>query len=53
MVKEIKKENKIYYQCESCDMYYPKKELAKKCEDFCDNHKACNTEIIKHSINLK
>jgi len=53
MVKEVKKGDKTYGQCEVCDMYYPTKELAQKCEDFCNKYKACDTDIIKHSVELK
>jgi len=43
MTKEV-------YVCEACKMIYAKKELAKKCEDFCRKYRSCNTEITKHSI---
>lgn len=50
MVKEIKKENKVYYQCEICGYYYDTEGLAKQCENWCREHKSCNSEIIKQSI---
>jgi hypothetical protein len=53
MVKEEKINDKKYFMCEACDMHYLKKDLAKECEDFCNKHHACNTEIIKHAVNPK
>jgi len=38
------------YQCPICKMYYPTKELAKKCEDWCKNNNSCNIEIIKYAV---
>jgi hypothetical protein len=52
MVKEIKHNNKTYFQCEECMMYYLDLETAKKCEDFCRKHNACNTEIISKAVQL-
>jgi len=53
MVRKINKGDKTYGQCEECEMYYPTKELAQKCEDFCKKHSACDTSIIKHAVELK
>lgn len=52
MVKEETKKDKTYFKCEACDMYYETRELAQKCEDFCDKNKACSTEITKHSVKI-
>jgi len=52
MVKEVKHKGKIYFQCEACDLYYENREIAQKCEDFCNEKQACNTEIIKYSVRL-
>ena len=43
MVKQI-------YVCEACNFAYKEKELADKCENFCEKHKSCNIELTKHSI---
>lgn len=43
MVKEI-------YVCGICNFGYSKKELAEKCEDWCNKHKSCSLEITKKSI---
>jgi predicted ATP-dependent serine protease len=52
MVKEIKKKNEVFYQCQECGFYYREREWAQKCEKWCKEHKSCNLEIIKHSIKL-
>ena len=50
MVKEETKNNKTYFMCEACDMYYRTKELAEQCEKYCNEKHACNTELIKHAV---
>ena len=52
MVKEIEHNAKTYYQCEACNMYYEEKEIAQKCEDFCNKFKSCDTELISHAVIL-
>jgi hypothetical protein len=53
MVKEKKYKDKIYYMCEACDMNYENKDIAEKCEKHCNEKRACNTELIKHAIELR
>lgn len=50
MVKSVKKNNKNYFVCEICSFAYKEKELAEKCQNWCDEHKSCNIEITKHAI---
>jgi len=52
MVKEVKVNGKVYYQCEACLMYYKTHDLAQRCEDFCKKFNACNMEIILHAVKL-
>ncbi|MBI2105824.1 hypothetical protein HYT56_03230 [Candidatus Woesearchaeota archaeon] len=52
MVKEIKKENKKYYQCEICKFYYKEKKWAEKCENFCKKHNSCSLEITRHAVEI-
>ena len=52
MVKEITKNDKTYYQCEACEMYYESEEIAKRCEDFCNKYKSCSIEITKHAVQI-
>jgi hypothetical protein len=53
MVVEKEKNGKMYYQCESCNMYYEVIKIAQQCEDFCNSHQACSVELIKHAVNLE
>ena len=53
MVKEETINGKTYYQCESCEFYYKTRELAQKCENFCNTHKSCSMEITKHAVKPK
>ncbi len=52
MVKSVVHNNKKYYMCEACDMYYKNKLHAQQCEDFCTKYKSCDTSVIKHAIQL-
>jgi len=45
MVKEI-------YICEVCNFAYTSNSLAKKCEEWCNNHKSCSLEVTKSSIGM-
>ena len=53
MVKEVEREEKKYFQCEVCEFFYETRELAQKCEDFCNDHQACSVEITKHAVSLE
>ncbi|GBD34286.1 hypothetical protein HRbin34_00617 [bacterium HR34] len=44
---------KKLYQCSQCNMRYETEELARKCEEWCAEHKSCNLEIIKNSVDYK
>ena len=52
IVKEVKIKNITYYQCEICKFYYKTKELAEKCEEFCEKYKSCSLEITKHAVQI-
>ena len=52
MVKEIEKNNRIYYICEECNFAYSDKDTAKKCEDYCKKYKSCSLEITKKAIKI-
>jgi hypothetical protein len=51
MTKVIQENNQIFYQCEECSLKYVEKEIAEKCQAWCAEHKSCNLDIIKHSVN--
>jgi len=38
--------------CEACDMHDLTEELAKRCEDFCNKHCACDTSLIGNAVEL-
>lgn len=50
MVKEEVKKGKTYFRCEDCGFFYETRELAQKCQNFCEEHKSCSLEITKHAI---
>lgn len=50
MVKEIKKNKTIYFECEECRLLYKEKVCATKCQEWCSKNKSCNLNIIKHAI---
>jgi len=52
MVKELKKDTQIFYQCEECGLFYADKEMAEKCQAWCKEHKSCNLDIIKNAVEM-
>jgi thioredoxin 1 len=50
MVKKTVQQNQILYQCEACGFEYKEIENAQQCENFCNEHNSCSTEIAKHAI---
>ena len=38
------------YVCAECGLTYTDKNWSQKCQAWCAEHKSCNLEIIKHSI---
>ena len=50
MVRKINKGNKQYYICEECSFAYIDKDKAKRCENYCKEHKMCSLEITKEAI---
>lgn len=45
----MKKQVKMYV-CNECGFKYSDEAWAKKCEEWCKEHKSCNIEITKHAI---
>lgn len=41
------------YKCPECGLHYTEKEIAVKCESWCREHKSCNLDITKSSIEAK
>lgn len=50
MVKALIKNNSKLWVCEACSFAYKKKEVAKKCEAFCNKHHQCSLEIIRYAV---
>lgn len=40
------------YRCEECGLHYREEETAAECETYCREHNACNTDIIKQSVDI-
>lgn len=38
------------FMCEVCERAYVSKKNSEDCEAWCTEHKACNVDIIKHSV---
>lgn len=50
MVKETANADQKLYLCESCGFGYKEYQIAQQCEDFCNKHQSCSTEIAKHAV---
>jgi hypothetical protein len=50
MVREIKNDGELLYECEECHFTYRDKEWAEKCQAWCKEHQSCNLEIIQHAV---
>lgn len=53
MVKETNFEGKIVYTCEKCGWVYKDRDIAEKCQSWCEKHKSCNLKYQKHAIKIK
>lgn len=38
------------FRCEECGMRYRDRSTAEKCEDYCQTHDACSTDIAAESV---
>jgi len=43
------KKNATLFECEECHLLYDEESWAKKCEQWCIEHKSCNLEIARHA----
>jgi len=50
MVKELEKGDQKLYLCEACGFEYIDSKIAQQCEDYCNKHQSCSTEIAKHAV---
>ncbi len=53
MVTELRRNNKTLYLCDACGFAYEEKELAQKCQRWCEEHNSCNLDITKHAVPLE
>ena len=53
MVTELHKEGETFYVCDACGFAYKEKELAEKCQSWCEQHQSCNLEITQHAISVE
>jgi uncharacterized C2H2 Zn-finger protein len=52
MVDETNLDGEIVFKCEKCGWLYRDKNIAEKCESYCQKNQACNLEITRHAIKL-
>jgi len=52
MVRVQMMNGRKFFICEACNMYYLEREWAEKCEKSCIEKKCCDTEVMKHSIEV-
>lgn len=52
MVKKTDQKDQTLYQCEACGFEYKEIENAQQCENFCNEHNSCSTEIAKHAVSV-
>lgn len=53
MVKAVRKGTKTFYKCNVCGLVYREKEIAEKCQNWCETHEGtCNLEYVQHAVDL-
>lgn len=50
MVKVIRQNKKELHRCGECGLKYESKEIAEKCQAWCEEHKSCNLDFIKYAV---
>ena len=54
MVTRIDSKGKTFYKCDVCGLVYPEKDIAEKCQDWCETHDgSCNIEYTQHAVELE
>ncbi len=53
MVRELRKDDSTFYVCDACGFAYREKELAQRCQSWCEEHHSCNLEITEHAVPLE
>lgn len=53
MVTQIKGNDEALYKCDKCGGAYRKKEIAEKCQRWCETYEgSCNIEYVKYAVSL-
>jgi hypothetical protein len=50
MVKKEKFEGQRSFKCEECGFHYENRKMAEECEEHCRDFDACDTRIVKNSL---
>lgn len=50
MVEKTEFEGEEAYRCEACGFHYREKEVAEKCEEYCNKNNICKSEITEKSL---
>jgi hypothetical protein len=50
MVNEFERRIGTVFQCEICGFGYKDLDTAERCEEYCDIHGSCSTEITEKAI---
>ncbi len=54
MVTAVRKGAETFYKCDVCGLVYREKEIAEKCQDWCETHEdSCNAEYIMQSVTFE
>jgi len=53
MVTELHRDGSTFYVCDECGFAYKERELAEKCQLWCQQHQSCNLEITQYAVPLE
>ena len=54
MVTAVVKGTGTFYKCDVCGLVYREKEIAEKCQNWCETHEgSCNLEYILHAVKFE
>jgi len=52
MAEEENLEGQIVFKCMKCGWLYKNRNMAEKCEEWCERHNSCDLEITKYAIKI-
>ena len=50
MVRQIRRSAEALYACNVCGLLYREKSWAEKCQDYCETHGACPSDVTAHAV---